>query len=142
MRVRFVIPVSAIVISAGLFLAAGRPAPAGTASTSIETPQQGQGPKNVKIHTDKTLRQLQVYMRDMAAQLGVQCDYCHDTSDFSLDTKEHKRKARQFMQMVKDINDKYIPWEGGDAERHEVVCWNCHQGQQHPPHWEGAGVGR
>ena len=84
--------------------------------------------KNLKI-LPKTMSKADIkkYMKTVAGSLGVQCDYCHDTDDFSKDT-EHKEVARAMMTMVGDINKKYFKGEN------EVGCITCHNGQKEPKH--------
>ncbi len=120
------------IASAAILLAAA----GGAFLQTVRADGAQQEPRNVQVHTDKSLRELQGYMQGVAAQLGVRCDHCHNVADFSSDEKEHKRTARHFMRMVQEINQTYLPQAVG-TEHQEVVCWNCHQGQAHPPEWPG-----
>ena len=92
---------------------------------------QGKGggkaaPKNLKVLTPENLM---AQMQTFPAALGVEnqggCNYCHE-ADRSLDTKPQKVKARQMIEMVRDINARF-----GDGQVH-VTCWTCHQGSTKP----------
>lgn len=65
-------------------------------------------------------------MNLFAASLGVNCNYCHFTEDYSKDGKEGKESAREMIKMTLDINKNSF---GG---RTEVSCNTCHQGHEHP----------
>lgn len=84
--------------------------------------------KNLKI-LPKTMSRgdIKKFMKTVSAALGVQCDHCHDTDDFSKDS-EKKEIARGMMTMVGDINKKYFKGEM------EVGCITCHNGQKEPKH--------
>ncbi len=88
-------------------------------------------PKNVQLLTGLTPLQLQRNMNLMRAALGVHCDYCHVVTEekgwqFALDDKETKRRARDMIRMVMDINTKHF---GG---RPTVTCNTCHNGNRRP----------
>ena len=53
--------------------------------------------------------------------------------DYSLDTKEEKKIAREMIKMVADINSKYLPLTGRTiGERNRVSCETCHHGVTKP----------
>ncbi|HUR81992.1 MAG TPA: c-type cytochrome, partial [Thermoanaerobaculia bacterium] len=88
-------------------------------------------PKNVQILAGETPLQLQRNMNLMRAALGVHCDYCHVNSEekgwnFALDEKATKRRAREMIKMVMDINGKHF---GGQPV---VTCNTCHNGNRRP----------
>ena len=79
-------------------------------------------------------------MNLVAQSLGVSCDYCHVQVDPDLsrtpsniggwvwdsDEKPPKRRAREMMKMVVDLNASGF---GGEAK---VTCWTCHRGATDP----------
>jgi photosynthetic reaction center cytochrome c subunit len=86
-------------------------------------PQQ---PKNIQILKDVPLDQLQLTMQYIAASLGVQCTYCHVQGQNDLDDKDTKKRAREMMKMVQDINGKFFD----GTER--LSCATCHNGRAKP----------
>ena len=86
-------------------------------------PQQ---PKNIQVLKDVPLDQLQLTMQYIAASLGVQCNYCHVQGQNDLDDKDTKKRAREMMAMVKDINGKFFD----GTER--LSCASCHNGRARP----------
>ena len=80
--------------------------------------------KNIQVLTDiKTDHAMYEYMAKLNMELGIQCNYCHDLSDYSAD---HEKKAitRDMIRMVNEINGKWFSKEGAQ----QVTCWTCHQG--------------
>jgi hypothetical protein len=67
-------------------------------------------------------------MHVMRASLGVTCDYCHvaETGQYWRDDKPAKRRAREMLRMVEQINR--ANFDG----RPEVTCNTCHRGSPHP----------
>ena len=55
--------------------------------------------KNIKVLTDLSDQQIDDAMMYFRGSLGVQCEHCHDRDDWSLDTKEEKRTAREMIKM-------------------------------------------
>jgi len=80
-------------------------------------------PYNLKV---LTAQNLELTMQNITFALGVRCIDCHDLSDFSLDTKPRKVKARMMLEMVRDINATF-----GDGKTH-VTCWTCHHASTKP----------
>ncbi len=99
------------------------------------------------LPADIEVRQLINTMRGFALGLGVRCQHCHVGEegqplaefDFPSDEKATKRKAREMLRMVMEINDQHL---GGLEERGdppvEVMCVTCHRGQARPVLIEGA----
>ena len=87
----------------------------------------GDKPKNLKILDKKLSRDdVKKYMKEKVTKaMGVQCDFCHNLDDMSLDTPKKKR-AREMMQMVKDVNKKVF------AGKELVGCVTCHRGKEKP----------
>ena len=82
--------------------------------------------KNLKIlPATMSKAELKKVMKSIAASMGVQCDYCHDTEDFPKDT-EKKEIARAMMRMTSDINKSHFKGEM------RVGCITCHNGQKEP----------
>jgi hypothetical protein len=81
--------------------------------------------KNIKVLTDLSDQQIDDAMMYFRGSLGVQCEHCHDRDDWSLDTKEEKRTAREMIKMVRELNRSL----GNDLA---VSCYSCHRGQLRP----------
>lgn len=88
--------------------------------------------KNVQLLTKLSDAQLGQAMDNMAASLGVHCNFCHaavehsEHLDFPSDAKKEKKTAREMIRMVIDLNEKSF---GG----HTVVgCYTCHLGKENP----------
>ena len=100
------------------------------------------GAKRPKLEVLKSLPEAQLFplMNLVATSLGVRCDYCHvqATPDFSKtpsnmggwvwdrDDKEPKRRAREMMKMVVELNASRFKGEN------RVTCYTCHQGATQP----------
>lgn len=84
------------------------------------------GYKNLKVLPSTiSKKDLKAVMKSQAKALGVDCDFCHDTDDFSADS-ETKKTARGMMQMTISVNKTYF---GG---KQMVTCATCHGGQKKP----------
>ncbi len=81
--------------------------------------------KNIKVFEGLNDEQIDDAMMYMRASLGVQCEHCHDDKDWSLDTKEEKRTARQMIRMVREINRQL-------DDDLAVSCYTCHRGRARP----------
>src|SRR3954469_7843459 len=86
----------------------------------------GQKFKNIKVLNDMPADQLGKVMNIFAASLGVDCNFCHNTKDYSLDEKKEKETARKMITMTFGINK--ASFDG----RTEVSCNTCHNGREHP----------
>jgi len=88
--------------------------------------------KNVQLLTNLSDAQLGLVMDNMAASLGVHCDFCHVHNeqthawDFPADTKQEKKTGREMIRMVLDLNEKSF------HGRPIVGCYTCHLGKEHP----------
>jgi hypothetical protein len=85
--------------------------------------------KNVKLLTGLTDTELQRTMNMMRASLGTHCDHCHVIAkewDFASDEKPQKKRAREMIQMVMDMNRTQF---GG---RSVISCYTCHRGAVRP----------
>lgn len=88
--------------------------------------------KNVQMLTNLSDFQLGLVMDDVAASLGVRCDFCHVRNeqtkawDFPNDAKQEKKTAREMIRMVLDLNEKNF------HGRPIVGCYTCHLGKDHP----------
>ena len=86
--------------------------------------------KNVKVLPYTKKRDLVKYMKSVVVpELGVKCSFCHNLSDYSSDEKGHKKIAREMMAMTMDANKTM-----NDLNFHEISCWVCHRGNNHPQH--------
>jgi hypothetical protein len=85
--------------------------------------------KNVKLLTGLTDTELQRTMNMMRASLGTHCDFCHVINkewDFASDEKPRKKRAREMIQMVMDMNRTQF------AGRSVISCYTCHRGANRP----------
>lgn len=103
-------------------------------------PQAGATRPNLKVLQSLPESQLFPLMNMVATELGVRCDFCHVQENPNLsrtpsnvggwvwarDDKPTKRKAREMMQMVVELNATKF---GGE---HKVTCYTCHQGSTKP----------
>ena len=68
-------------------------------------------------------------MNMMRASLGTHCDHCHvigEEWDFASDEKPRKKRARDMIQMVMDMNR--TQFDG----RSVISCYTCHRGSTRP----------
>jgi len=97
---------------------------------------------NLKVlPNDIPRRDLIDMMGGFTRALGVRCTYCHvgeegqplATYQFEKDDKATKRKAREMIRMVNDLNGRYL---SGLEERSDppirVECVTCHRGAEMP----------
>ncbi len=87
--------------------------------------------KNTHFFNTLSRFQLQRTMNFMRGSLGVHCDFCHVVDkkngwQWEKDDKPTKRKARNMIEMVIAMNEKYF--DG----RPVVSCYTCHQGHTKP----------
>ena len=86
-------------------------------------------PKNLKVLNtlpmtqDMTIEELKEYMRNFTLSLGVECEYCHDTDNYSNDDKKEKLVARDMIRMLAALNDKHFK-----NAKEEITCYTCHRG--------------
>ena len=85
--------------------------------------------KNLKVLSYTKKSDLVKYMKVVSKELGVKCSFCHVTSDYSIDKKDNKKVARQMMTMTISANKAM-----NDLNFHEISCWVCHRGNNHPEH--------
>jgi len=66
--------------------------------------------------------------------LGVTCEHCHLTDDFSKDDKRPKRAAREMALMHFSINQQLAKMQElePNPQGHFVNCWTCHRGSSKP----------
>jgi hypothetical protein len=130
----------------------------------------GAAPKNLQVlPKDMSRQQVTQLMRTFAMGLGVRCEYCHvppadapppaadaaptgrpPVLDYSLDTKDTKKVAREMLKMVNDINGKYIAALTSMGrvivDSNKVSCATCHRGAAIPhvdrPAPQGPGGGQ
>ena len=72
--------------------------------------------------------QLKKYMKSISKDLGVECKFCHDMDDKSLDTP-HKEIAREMILLTRQINDYLHAFKSNkEDEVMTITCWTCHKG--------------
>ena len=100
------------------------------------------GEKRPKLEVLQSLPEAQLFslMNLVATSLGVRCDYCHVQANPDLsrtpsnlggwvwdrDDKPTKRRAREMMKMVVDLNASRFRGEA------KVTCYTCHRGATRP----------
>jgi hypothetical protein len=100
------------------------------------------GEKRPKLEVLQSLPEAQLFplMNLVATSLGVRCDYCHVQANPDLsrtpsnlggwvwdrDDKLTKRRARDMMKMVVDLNASRFRGEA------KVTCYTCHRGSTQP----------
>lgn len=94
------------------------------AQAQVET--AGQHYKNIKVLNDMPADQLGRVMNLWSASLGVDCNFCHNTKDFSLDEKREKSTAREMVKMTMAINKENF------NGRPRITCNACHNGHEEP----------
>jgi hypothetical protein len=87
--------------------------------------------KNLKVLGGFPAENLVFAMEAWSRALGVSCGHCHDTRDFSLDTKEKKQIARDMVIMGNSISSQ-LKSINGLSERPRVNCYSCHRGELKP----------
>jgi hypothetical protein len=107
-------------------------------------PLNGQIPDtfvNLKVlPPDITKAELVETMKGFTKALGVRCEFCHygegtklSDLDFPSDKRSHKVKARVMLQMLAEINGKYLPMiKDDDNHSPAATCRTCHRGKQMP----------
>ncbi len=86
-------------------------------------------PVNVQVLLGMDSAQIWTFMQQyVSGALGVSCQYCHDITNFSLDTYAQKTTARNMMYLVMDLNANFVVdlpnWRGN-----YVQCSTCHNNQ-------------
>lgn len=135
-RITFVIAGAAV---GGLLPSAPvRAASAATASVAanIATPS-----RNLKVlPKDTSQAEVLKLMARYSQELGVQCVFCHAETpqgvDFASDQSPAKLTARVMINMLNDINTKYLAQVSDQRYATPLTCGNCHQGQTTPPVYE------
>ncbi|MBV9216061.1 MAG: c-type cytochrome, partial [Acidobacteria bacterium] len=97
-----------------------------TTSAQTQVVTAGAKYKNIKVLNDMPADQLGRVMNLWAASLGVDCDFCHVTTDFSKDDKRAKGTAREMVKMVQAINKDNF------NSRPRITCNSCHNGHMEP----------
>jgi tetratricopeptide (TPR) repeat protein len=97
---------------------------------------------NLQVLSEDVSRgELMGVMRSFSMATGLRCSSCHvgeegqpfSEYDFASDDKAAKRKAREMMGMVADINDKYLAMlPNRRSPGVEVSCVTCHGGVRRP----------
>jgi hypothetical protein len=66
--------------------------------------------------------------------LGVTCDFCHVTNDFSKDDQRTKRAAREMALMHASITQQLAAMQNlePNAQGHFINCSTCHRGSNKP----------
>ena len=85
--------------------------------------------KNLKVLSYTKKSDVVKYMKVISKELGVKCSFCHVTKDYSDDKKDQKKVAREMIIMTMNANKTMKT-----LYFHEISCWVCHRGSNHPLH--------
>jgi hypothetical protein len=89
--------------------------------------------KNLKVFGGFPAKNLLLAMNSWSRALGVTCQHCHITDDFTLDDKPAKEIARQMSMMTTKINSDFLAKiKGLKSERPIINCTSCHNGKLKP----------
>ncbi len=89
--------------------------------------------ENLKIFGGFPAENLLIAMNSWSRALGVSCNYCHETSNWALDSNPKKDIARQMSEMTTKINKEFLSnIKGLTTERHIINCTSCHNGKLKP----------
>lgn len=77
-------------------------------------------------------RLLRVMNQGYSRNLGVTCDYCHDTDDYGSDDKREKETARAMIRLVGTIAGELRQIPSIKSENPVVNCGTCHRGVARP----------
>ena len=84
--------------------------------------------ENVTVLEMSSKSQLKKYMKSISKDLGVECKFCHDMDDKSIDTP-HKQIAREMILLTRQINDYLHAFKSNkEDEVMTITCWTCHKG--------------
>lgn len=88
---------------------------------------------NIKLLGDMPAgRMLRIMNQGYSRNLGVTCDYCHDTDDYGSDDKREKETARAMIQLVGTIAGELRQIPSIKSENPVVNCGTCHRGVARP----------
>ncbi len=82
--------------------------------------------KNVTVLTNMPADQMGKVMNIMSASLGVNCNYCHEGTNFAKENVGQKESGRRMLSMTLSLNQSAF------AGKAEVTCNTCHRGQSRP----------
>ena len=133
---RYCVPV----LCAGLIpvlTATSQTAPAPPAAAPPPGGRAPQKPKNLKVLPEDT--DLRKVMRQYEGDLGVECEFCHTApdpvthrADRASDANPMKDTARYMIQMIDDLNNKYLSEMPSRRYADPITCGTCHRGEKHP----------
>jgi len=88
---------------------------------------------NMKLLGDMPAdRLLRIMNQGYSRNLGVTCDYCHNTDDYGSDEKKEKETARAMITMVGTIAGELGRITTIKSEQPVVNCGTCHRGVARP----------
>ena len=105
-------------------------------------------PQNAQVLTGSVSAEIATYMvSEVATGLNVDCTYCHNTENFSLDSWDggtdamaRKATAREHLKMVADLNKNWLtllPTVTTEKQPYgaQITCTTCHLGEAKPVAW-------
>ena len=119
-----------ILLGGAIIAVQAHPAQSPSPTTAAAPQTAAQKYKDIQVLKSIPADELIPSMQFITAALGVECDFCHVSTqgklEFDKDDKKEKKIARQMMQMMFAINKNNF-----DGER-QVSCNTCHRGSPHP----------
>ena len=82
--------------------------------------------KSIMVLTEMPADQMGKVMNLMSASLGVNCNHCHEGTDFAKDSVGLKEESRKMLAMTLELNRRFF---GGKTE---ITCNTCHRGKPQP----------
>lgn len=77
-------------------------------------------------------RLVRIMNQGYSRNLGVTCEYCHNTDDYGSDEKREKETARAMVTLVGTINAGLRKISTIKSETPTVNCGTCHNGRARP----------
>ena len=112
-----------LVIWLALFAISG---PSTHAQSVAESKEAGEKFKNVSVLSEMPADEMGKEMNMISASLGVNCNFCHEGTNFAKENVGMKDVARKMLTMTLGLNHEFFDGKV------EVNCYSCHRGQSRP----------
>jgi len=83
--------------------------------------------KNLLVLGDMPAGRLAETMQKFSSSLGTGCVHCHAPGDWASDEKPAKKRAREMLGMVRDVDARFFA-----EAKTQVSCGTCHRGDVRP----------
>ncbi len=91
-----------------------------------ESKKAGEKFRNVQVLSEMPADEMGKVMNMISASLGVNCNFCHEGTQFAKENVGKKDVARAMLTMTLGLNRDFF------HGRAEVNCYTCHRGQTRP----------